>query len=123
MQPARVNGPGTGIFDGRRGEFAEPAVFGDGAQAARRGQRRRRIDSGRAGRAPAHPIGGPRERLEPVEILVEAQVEIDALHLAVGDPVEARAELVVDRQADGVADGLLAIGRAESVRLGLHVGR
>ena len=49
-----------------------------------------------------------------MEIFVEAQVEIDSLHFAVGDPVEAGAELVVDRQPNGVADGLVAIGRPES---------
>ncbi len=70
-------------------------------------------------RSPAPELRGG---LEPTEIFIESQVEIDALHFAVGDPVEAGPLLVVDGEANGVANGLVAIGRAEQVRLGLHVG-
>ncbi len=65
---------------------------------------------------------GPRQRLEPPQVFVEAQVEIDALHLAVGDPIEAGPQLVVDGQPHGVANGLVAIGRAEELGMRLHVG-
>ena len=50
------------------------------------------------------PEAATRQRLEAAEVVVEAQVEIDPLHLAVGDPVEPGAELVVDGQPNGVAD-------------------
>src|SRR2546430_12895670 len=39
------------------------------------------------------------------QVLIEAQVEIDPAHLAVGDAVEAGTQLVVDRQPHRVADG------------------
>ena len=44
-----------------------------------------------------------------MQVFVEPQVEIDALHLAIGDPVEPGAELVVHRQADRIPDGLLPV--------------
>ena len=68
------------------------------------------------------PVAGAADRLEAAQVLVEAQVEIDPLHLAVGDPVEPGADLVVDGQPDRVAHRLLAIHRAEQVGMRLHVG-
>ena len=122
MQPARVNGPGTGTLTGHVGVFAEPAIFGHGAQAVGCGERFDRAIAVALIVRRGAPAAGSRQRLEPCEILVESQVEIDALHFAVGDPIEARTNLVVDRQANGVADGLVAIGRSEQLGLGLHVG-
>ena len=72
------------------------------------------------GRCP--PAAGARYRLDAAEVFVEPQVEIDALHLAVGDAVEARAELIVDGQPHGIAHGLIAIGRPEQVGMFFDVG-
>ncbi len=107
---------GHGHLDRRVGILAEPAILGHGAQAVGRGERRDAAIAVALIVGRRTPAADARDRLEPCEIFVEPQVEIDALHFAVGDPVEAGAELVVDRQADGVADGLVAIGRAESAR-------
>ena len=122
MQPASVNGPGTGTFTGAIGIFPQAAIFGDGAQPARRGERFDRAIAVALVVSRRAPAAESRRGLEPAEVFVEAQVEIDALHFAVGDPVEAGPELVVDREADGVADGLVAIGRPEQIGLGFHVG-
>ena len=53
---------------------------------------------------------------------MESQVEIDALHFAVGDPIEARTDLIVDRQPNGVADGLVLIGWPERLRMVFDAG-
>ena len=98
MQPASVNGPGTGTLTGAIGVFPEPAIFGDGAEPVRCGERFDRTIAVALIVGRGAPAAESRERLEPAEILVEPQVEIDALHFAVGDPVEAGSELVVDRQ-------------------------
>ncbi len=54
-------------------------------------------------------------------MVVEAEVEIDALHLAVADEVGAGAELIVEGEAHGVAYGLVAVVGAEQLRLSPHV--
>ena len=72
--------------------------------------------------APAPPSPRPGKRLEAVQVFVEAQVEVDPLHLAVGDPVQPGEELVVHRQPNGIADGLAPVGRTEPIRLGADVG-
>ena len=59
------------------------------------------------------PVSRLRQRLDAGEIIVKAEVEIDALHLAVGDEVGAGAELVVHGQAHRVAQRLLAVVRAK----------
>ena len=56
-----------------------------------------------------------------MQVFVEAQVEIDALHLAVGDPVEPGADLVVHGQSDRIPAGLLAVHWPEPPGLGVHV--
>ena len=122
MQPASVNGPGTGILTGASVNSRSRRIFGDGAQPV---GSRERADGAVAvalivgGRTPA---GGSAAAVRAAEIIVEAEVEIDALHFAVGDPVEAGAELVVDRQANGIADGFFAISRPEQIGMGVHVG-
>src|SRR5262249_42988259 len=50
-------------------------------------------------------------------MVVEAQVEIDALHLAVSQNVHARSQLILDGEADRVAQSLLQISRAVQPRL------
>ena len=116
MQPDRVNGPGTGILIGACVNSRSRPIFGDGPQSARCPEL---ADSPVlvalivGGCAPAPR---PRQRLEPFDVLIEPQVEVDSLHLAVGDPVEARAQLIVDRQTDSVPHGLIAICRAELLR-------
>src|SRR5207247_191051 len=54
---------------------------------------------------------------QALEIVVEPQVEVDALHLAVGEEVGPGPELVVDGKADGIANGFLAVVGAEQLRL------
>ena len=56
----------------------------------------------------AAPAAGLRQRLEPVEVVVEAEVEIDALHLAVGDEVGPGPELVVDYKTTEPSSGSAA---------------
>ena len=90
MHPASVNGPGTGILTGHAGVLAEAVILGDRPQPV----------GGREGRHAAvavalvvgrrAPVAGAADRLEAAQVLVEAQVEIDPLHLAVGDPIEPR---------------------------------
>ena len=53
----------------------------------------------------------------PVEIIVEAEIEIDALHFAVGDEIGAGAQLIVHGQANRVAQRFLAVVGAEQVRV------
>ena len=122
MQPARVNGPGTGHLDRGVGVFAEPAILRHGPQPIGCGKGCDRSVAVALIVRRSAPATLARDRLQPAQILVEAQVEIDALHLAVGDPVEPGAELVVDRQADGVAHGLVAIRRPEQLGVLFHVG-
>ena len=56
-------------------------------------------------------------QLDAVEVAVERQVEVEPRLLAVGDHVEAGADLVVDGGDDGVVLQLGAIGRAEAVEV------
>ena len=58
-----------------------------------------------------------RQRLDSGEAVVETQIEIDTLHLAVGDDVGPGPQLVVHGQTDGIAQCLVAVARAEQVRL------
>src|SRR5438874_4049580 len=67
-----------------------------------------------SGRAPA---AGLRKGTQSLKIVVEAKVEVDALHLPIGDDVNAGPQLVIDGEADGIADGLRAVVRAEQFRL------
>src|SRR5438128_2334779 len=53
-----------------------------------------------------------RQGSEPFEVVVEAEVEVHPLHLAIGDEVCPGPQLVVDGEADSVADHLGAIIRA-----------
>ena len=55
------------------------------------------------------PDASRRKRHETFQVVVEAEVEIDALHLAVGDEVGAGAELVIEGEAHRVAQGLLTV--------------
>jgi len=55
--------------------------------------------------------------LEPVEEGVEREVEVEAGLLAVGDHVDAGAQLVADRRPDRIANRLFAIVRAELVEV------
>ena len=110
--------PGDRHLDRRVGEFAEPAIFGDGPQPVGCRQGRDASISVALIVGRQRPIAGPGERLQTAQVFVEPQVEIDPLHLAVGDPVEPGAELVVDGQPDGVAHGLLAVGRPEPLGIG-----
>src|SRR5207253_2212626 len=55
------------------------------------------------------PASALRQRLNAGQAVVEAKIEIDTLHLAVGDKVGAGMQLVVDRQAHRVADGFSAV--------------
>ena len=50
----------------------------------------------------AEASGGCRLALDPFEIAVEREVEVEARLLAVGDHVESRFDLVVDRDENGV---------------------
>src|SRR5262249_18777734 len=63
------------------------------------------------------PLPGRGKSLEAGQIVVEAQVEIDTLHLAVADQVGVRLELVGDGQPHRVADGLVAVLGAEPLRM------
>jgi len=65
-------------------------------------------------RTPAPPR---RQRLDAAEKIVKAEIEIDALHLAVGDEVGPRAELIVHRQAHRVAQRLFAVIGTEQLRV------
>jgi hypothetical protein len=59
--------------------------------------------------------------LASAQVLVKAEVEIDPLHLAIGDAIEPRPQLVVNGQPDGVANRLLPIYRAEKVGMRAHI--
>ncbi len=59
------------------------------------------------------PVAGTPKSLQTAQVLVKAQIEIDPLHLTIGDAIQARAELVVNGQADRVTNGLFAVNRAE----------
>jgi len=67
-------------------------------------------------------MSGWRQWLNAAEAIVEAQVEINALHLAVGDQVGAGAKLIVHRQTHGIANGFSAILEIELVGMLRHVG-
>ena len=73
-----------------------------------------------------HPEPGPLDDLARVgsraamgrrtdQVFVKAEVEIDPLHLAIGDSIEPCPQLVVDGQPHGVANRFLPIDRAEKV--------
>ena len=99
------------------GERAQPAVLLDQPQAVRGGQRGDAEVAAALVVGRRAPAAAGRQRLEAAQVVVEAEVEIDALHLAVGDEVGAGAELIVHGQAHGVAHGLLAVVGAEQVGL------
>ena len=116
-QPARVYGPGTGTLDRRVGEFAEPLIFLDEPQTVRA----RRAGSTHSylsalvvrGRSPAPTL---RQRSNPGKSIVEAEIEIDTLHLTVGDQVGPGLELVVNRQPHGITNRFLAVVGSKLLR-------
>ena len=59
-----------------------------------------------------------RQRLDSGQIIVEPEVEIDALHFAVGNQVGPGPDLVVNREPDRVAQRLAAVVGAEPLWMG-----
>ncbi len=102
-------------LDRGAGEAAQAAVLGDEAEAVRGDQRAGAAVAAAlvVGRRP--PAARRRQRFQAAEVVVKAEVEIDALHLAVGDEVGAGAQLVIDGQSHRVAQSLLAVVGAEQL--------
>ena len=113
-------GPGTLAFSLRSGrrDAAQPLELVDGAEAARRGELAG--DAVPAAlvvrRRPEAPRGRVLE-LDPFEVAVEREVEVEPRLLAVGDHVEPGGDLVVHGRDHGVLLQLGDVVRAELVEV------
>src|SRR5205823_5895384 len=95
--------------------------FLDQPQTARGGQRRdTEVPASLivSGRAPATSL---RQRLNPREPIIKTEIEIDALHLTIGDQIGSCPELIVHGEADRVPDGLVPVIGTKQFRLASDV--
>jgi len=67
------------------------------------------------------PVAYTTNWLEAAQVRVKAEVEIDPLHLAIGDSIEPCPRLVVNGQPHGVANRFLPIDRVEKVGMRAHI--
>ena len=113
--------PGNRHLDRPPGILPEPVVFRDSSQSVGSRQRLAAAEPLTLVVRRGTPVAGTTNWLQAAQVLVEAEVEIDPLHLAIGDAIEPRPQLVVNGQPDGVANRLLPIDRAEKVGMRAHI--
>src|SRR5271157_2361615 len=103
------------------GILPEPVVFRDSSQTVGSRQRLQAAEPLTLVVRRGTPVAGTTNWRQAAQVLVKAEVEIDPLHLAIGDAIEPRPQLVVNGQPDGVANRLLPIYRAEKVGMRAHI--